>query len=180
MAQSTGAVDGDHRQHFHAGGGRHGHRQGPRGGEQRLTRDGQFTDRCTAAVTKLGSNAEEVWIGGMYALQRLAHDSPRDAPSVVQVLAAYVRSHTADADEGGKGTSRPANDVAAALAILVSPLAKGVPLDLHGAYLSGADLSGADMAGANLTDADLTDAVLGNADLTRADLSGTILVGVKR
>jgi hypothetical protein len=63
------------------------------GGEQRLTRDGQVTDRYTAAVANLGSSSEEVRIGGLYALQRIAQDSPRDAPTVVQVISAYVRSH---------------------------------------------------------------------------------------
>lgn len=63
------------------------------GAEQHLTRDGQVTDRYTAAVANLGDDNEEVRLGGLYALQRIAQDSPRDAPTVVQVISAYVRTH---------------------------------------------------------------------------------------
>ncbi|MFJ8142653.1 pentapeptide repeat-containing protein [Streptomyces sp. NPDC096013] len=161
-------------------------------GEQRLTRDGQVTDRYTAAVTNLGDTAEEVRIGGMYALQRIAQDSTRDAPTVVQVLSAYVRSHTPEAKKGVTGPDQPANDVAAALTILAAPLAKGVPVDLHGAYLhgahlhraylhraelSGANLSGAELSGATLSGADLSGADLSSANLRGADLSGSYVFG---
>lgn len=146
-------------------------------GEQRLTRDGQVTDRYTAAVTNLGDTAEEVRIGGMYALQRIAQDSSRDAPTVVQVLSAYVRSHTPEAKKGAAGPDQPANDVAAALTILAAPLAKGVPVDLHRAYLHRAELSGANLSGAELSGADLSGADLSSANLRGADLSGSHVFG---
>ncbi|MEV6012009.1 pentapeptide repeat-containing protein [Streptomyces sp. NPDC051976] len=140
-------------------------------GEQHLTRDGQATDRYTAAVTNLGDAAEEVRISGMYALQRSAQDSPRDAPTVVQVLAAYIRSHAPKTGHTTKGSPSPANDIAAALGILAVPLAKGVVVDLHGTNLAGADLHSADLPSAVLVGADLTHAVLANADLTGANLT---------
>ncbi|WP_255946454.1 pentapeptide repeat-containing protein [Streptomyces odontomachi] len=149
-------------------------------GEQQLTRDGQVTDRYTAAVANLGNNNEEVRLGGLYALQRIAQDSPRDAPTVVQVISAYVRGHAPAPKKGTKGPTHPRNDVAAALSILVAPLAKDTPVDLHGANLYDADLHGADLQGADLHEANLQNAYLLDADLrdaflVRADLHDAIL-----
>ncbi|MET7287095.1 pentapeptide repeat-containing protein [Streptomyces sp. NPDC005573] len=145
------------------------------GTEQQLARDGQVTDRYTAAVTNLGDSAEEVRIGGMYALQRIAQDSPRDAPTVVQVLAAYVRSHSPEARTGTVGVGRPANDVQAALTILAAPLARNTPVDLHHADLHGAVLPAAHLDGADLDGTNLTNANLRGADLHGAFLTGTNL-----
>ncbi|MGW5103651.1 pentapeptide repeat-containing protein [Streptomyces sp. NPDC004100] len=145
------------------------------GSEQQIARDGQVTDRYTAAVANLGDTSEEVRIGGMYALQRIAQDSRRDAPTVVQVLAAYVRSHSPDARPGTVGTGQPANDVQAALTILATPLAKYTPVDLHGADLHGAVLPDAHLGGANLDGTNLTNANLRGANLDRSILTGTNL-----
>ncbi|UXY24231.1 pentapeptide repeat-containing protein [Streptomyces cynarae] len=143
--------------------------------EQQLARDGQVTDRYTAAVANLGDTAEEVRIGGMYALQRIAQDSPRDAPTVVQVLSAYVRSHTPDARKSTAKPDQPANDVQAALTILAAPLIENTPVDLHDADIHGANLRGADLEGANLDGANLGNAHLESTDLHGANLDGANL-----
>jgi hypothetical protein len=41
-----------------------------------LTKQGQVTDRYTKAIDQLGSDKIDVRIGGMYALERIARDSP--------------------------------------------------------------------------------------------------------
>ncbi|MGW5249054.1 pentapeptide repeat-containing protein [Streptomyces sp. NPDC004129] len=145
--------------------------------EQQLTRDGQVTDRYTAAVANLGDDAEEVRIGGLYALQRIAQDSPRDATTVVQVISAYIRSHAPLPKKGATGPAQPTNDVDAALSILTAPLVKNEAADLHGANLSGTDLTWADLNGADLTGADLNDANLTGANLSDANLTGANLTG---
>jgi hypothetical protein len=43
-----------------------------------LTEEGQVTDRYTKAIEQLGSDKLDVRIGGIYALERVALDSPRD------------------------------------------------------------------------------------------------------
>lgn len=161
-------------------------------GEQHLTRDGQVTDRYTAAVTNLGDDNEEVRLGGLYALQRIAQDSPRDAPSIVQVISAYIRGHAPLPRRGRAAPDNLANDVDAALRILAYPLDLDTFADLHGAELRGANLQasnfgftsrlqfGADLTGAELRDADLAgahldNAHLGGAFLTSADLRGADL-----
>ena len=45
-----------------------------------LTEQGQVTDRYTKAIEQLGSDKLDVRIGGIYALERVARDSPRDHP----------------------------------------------------------------------------------------------------
>jgi Pentapeptide repeats (8 copies) len=58
-----------------------------------LTRQGQVTDRYTKAVDQLGSEHLDVRLGGIYALERIARDSPPDRATVEEVLTAYVRGH---------------------------------------------------------------------------------------
>lgn len=59
----------------------------------RVTREGQVTDRYTKAVDQLGSEHLDVRVGGIYALQRIARDSPDDRATIEEVLTAFVRVH---------------------------------------------------------------------------------------
>ena len=58
-----------------------------------LSRDGQVADRYTRAIEQLGSDKLDVRIGGIYALERIAHDSPKDHPTVMEVLATFIHEH---------------------------------------------------------------------------------------
>jgi hypothetical protein len=58
-----------------------------------VTREGQITDRYTKAVDQLGSDHLDVRVGGIYALERIARDSPNDRATIEEVLTAYVRDH---------------------------------------------------------------------------------------
>lgn len=58
------------------------------------TLQGQYTDRYTKAIEQLGHQGPEglqVRLGGVYALERLARDSPRDQPTIIEVLSAFIR-----------------------------------------------------------------------------------------
>lgn len=57
-----------------------------------LTEQGQVTDRYTRAIEQLGSQELDVRIGGIYARERVAFDSPRDHPTVMEVLCAFTRT----------------------------------------------------------------------------------------
>jgi hypothetical protein len=59
-----------------------------------LTEQGQVTDRYTKAIEQLGSDKLDVRIGGIYALERVARDSVRDHPTVMEVLTAFIREHS--------------------------------------------------------------------------------------
>src|SRR5215831_3332682 len=59
-----------------------------------ITEQGQVTDRYSKAIEQLGSDKLDVRIGGIYALERVARDSPRDHPTIMEVLAAFIREHS--------------------------------------------------------------------------------------
>ncbi|MFJ9965979.1 pentapeptide repeat-containing protein [Streptomyces avermitilis] len=151
--------------------------------EQNITREGQITDRYNAAVENLGNSSQDVRLGGIYALQRIMEDSPRDQPTVIDVLSAYVRAHTSKApsvtaDASLDRPDGPANDVAAALSVLRDRESRNNGsghVDLSGRDLRGADLRGAHLHGADLHRADFHDTDLRGVDLHDADLHGANL-----
>jgi hypothetical protein len=155
----------------------------------KVTEQGQVTDRYTRAIEQIGSDKSlPVRIGGIYALERIARDSPRDHPTVMEVLAAFIREHSGERWQRAEAAAAPPSqatppDVQAAVTVIGrrNPAHDSQPVDLQRAKLSGADLRGANLAGANLGGADLTgadlrganlpDAILYSADLTGAYLS---------
>ena len=146
-----------------------------------LSCEGQVTDRYAKAIEQLGSDKLDVRIGGIYALERVARDSARDHPTVMEVLTAFVREHSREQwPLPEHGTTDPAPpperrpDVQAALTVIgrrhASRDIPGRPIDL-----ARADLTRADLTDALLFRADLTGACLAQADLARPDLAGARL-----
>src|SRR5271157_2385376 len=159
-----------------------------------LTEQGQVTDRYTKAIEQLGSDKLDVRIGGIYALERVARDSPRDHPTVMEVLTAFIREHSREpwppSDPGGQERERWTRpDVQAAVTVVGRrDRERDIPdrrIDLAGARLTGAvrllPLIGADLipadARADASAMDLTGADLTGARLTGADLTGARLTG---
>ncbi len=62
-----------------------------------LTERGHLTDRYSKAIEQLGNDNLDVRLGGIYALEQIAHDSrrDRDQATIVEVLSAFVRVHSA-------------------------------------------------------------------------------------
>ncbi|WP_369142937.1 pentapeptide repeat-containing protein [Streptomyces sp. R44] len=165
--------------------------------EVRVTEQGQLTSRFNDAITNLGSPSLDVRFGGIYALERIMQDSPRDQPRVVQVLSAYVRRHASvpatgfvkEPEEPPEGQEtpdhrRPPTDVTA----VVNVLAHRAPRHDGGTQV---DWSRADLRGLFLTSWAVKDLAkvpeggafprerapfayvnLEGADLRHADLSG--------
>jgi hypothetical protein len=74
-------------------------RQLAAGREQlRVAQQGQITERFTRAIDQLGSPRLDVRLGGSYALERIAHDSPGDRATIEEVLTAFIRGHTPRSD----------------------------------------------------------------------------------
>jgi hypothetical protein len=167
----------------------------------RLTQQGQLTDRYTKAIEQLGAAKLDVRLGGIYALERIAVDSQRDHPTVVEVLGAFVReasqrhgtpppkptmtdeeTERPDATTPGTdGEPRPATDVQAALSVLgrLPQRPKVSRGDLTGAQIVGARLDGANLSGAALNRANLSGAALDDANLSGAALNGANLSGAR-
>ena len=148
-----------------------------------LNEQGQVTDRYTKAIEQLGSDKLDVRIGGIYALERIARDSPRDHHTITEVLAAFIRDHSheqwppaEDAAEPPARTTRP--DVLAAATVIGRRSSEmEEQLNLDGAILVHADLSimhfkNADLTRANLSSANLSGIVLSGAVLNYATLTG--------
>ncbi|MCX4970946.1 pentapeptide repeat-containing protein [Streptomyces sp. NBC_00654] len=138
--------------------------------DRALAKEGQITDRYTAAVGNLGEDKMDVRLGGIYALQRIMQDSHRDQPTIANVLATYIRTHATKPPPEGQDV--PA-DVHAALTILATRDTKQdstFRLDLHGAKLPSIALTVRLVA---LHGADLRDVDLSGAQLHSADLRGT-------
>ena len=148
-----------------------------------LSREGHMTDRFTKAIEQLGSASLDVRLGAIYSLERIMADSPRDHPTIVEVLAAYVREHarlTDRADRRAKheaaglpGSPATDTDVQAVLTVLGRRPAgreERGPLNLRSTDLTGANLIAADLAGADLFAADLTTANLSGANLASANM----------
>jgi hypothetical protein len=141
-----------------------------------VTEQGQVTDRYATAIEQLGSDRLDVRIGGIYALERVARDSARDHPTVMEVLTAFIREHSQEqwpppdrpADREQERLTRP--DVQAAVTVVGR---RNVERDIQ-----PIDLAGADLAGADLAHADLSEATLAHSDLTGADLTGANLADV--
>jgi hypothetical protein len=146
-----------------------------------LTRQGQAGERFTRAVDQLGSDRQDVQLGGIYGLGQIARQDPDSRLAVTDVLVAYLRRRAAPPAKPPTNRSVElgvrAPDVQAALTVLGRPETESVDsaLDLRGLDLSGADLIGADLSGADLTGADLARAFLNNANLTGVGLGGATL-----
>ncbi|MEV4245956.1 pentapeptide repeat-containing protein [Streptosporangium canum] len=175
--------------------------------ELRTAREGQITDRYAKAVEQLASPAAEARLGAMYALQRIAADSPKDRLTIRSVLAAFVGNHdfcttqpparqcTASLTELTfvRTAKRLPSDVQTAMTIASSLSLPGdEPVDfsqvrfprvelahagLSRANLRGVDLTWADLSGANLSYVNATGACLTMATLDDADLSNANLRG---
>ena len=128
-----------------------------------VSQEGQITDRFNKAVDHLGQANMSVRLGGIYALARIASDSEKDAPTVTQILTAFVREATASSS-----LIAPAQDVKSILTLLGSEnWAKATPKDLSECKLHGLELKNADLKNWNF----------GNADLSEANLEGSLLDG---
>lgn len=154
-----------------------------------LAQQGQITDRFTKAIEQLGSVRDaadgkkeanlELRLGGIYALERIASDSPRDRRVVVEVLVTYVRENALWRGEQAAPAEAPPPprlraDIQTALSALRRQSTKEA-LDLSGADLSGADLTGVNLTGTNLIGADLRGADLSGAvGLTREQLASAM------
>jgi Pentapeptide repeats (8 copies) len=137
-----------------------------------LPQQGQVTERFTRAIDQLGNAQLDVRLGGIYALERIARDSPADRATIGEVLTAFVRSHApwpprlpgqyvavAPIDEVPELQVR-APDVQASLTVLgrggfTRPEGQDGRLDLHDVDLRNADLYGAHLEGVDLGGAHL-------------------------
>lgn len=164
-----------------------------------LNREGQVTERFTRAIDQLGSDKLDVRLGGIYALERLAHASRLDHLAIMEVLTTFVREHArwartpgevpgpdqvvegkaAENLEGGRSAdeARPTTDVQTILNVVGRRRREwdAVALNLRNTDLRGADLEAAHLEGADLRGAHLDHASLYVGHLEQANFYGAHL-----
>jgi hypothetical protein len=166
--------------------------------QHELDREGQVTERFTRAIDQLGHTQLDVRLGGIYALERIARDSPDDRATIGEVLTAFVRGHAPwpSSQPGQDALAVPpepvaslevrAADIRAIMTVLgrntfpagravFPPMKQGFGVDLRMTDLRGADLGGAHLEGANLWDAHLEGSNLRGTHLEEAFLNGAHL-----
>lgn len=138
--------------------------------EQQLNTERLITDRFTKAVEQLGHENIAVRIGGIYAIERIAKDSPKDHWTVMEVLTAFVRERSpARIVKSTRNIplSSVTADVQSALTVIARQNTKGQSL-----HLDGTNLPNVNLYEANLQKAWLIGANLQRANLIGADLQG--------
>src|SRR4051794_27381019 len=145
-----------------------------------LTRQGQITDRFTAAVSQLGAPQASVRVAAIHALGRVMRDSRADHAAVIAILTDHLREYcpltrVGKAPKGARGKPPigPHPEVQAVALVLRNRPNRG--LDDGFLDLSGIDWRGAPLAGARLVDAEFFETSLADAFLDGADLRGANL-----
>ncbi|WP_430013189.1 pentapeptide repeat-containing protein [Microcystis ichthyoblabe FBCC-A1114] len=170
--------------------------------ERQLIQERLITERFSKAVEQIGNTKEEVVIGGIYSLERIAKDSPKDQWTIMEVLTSYIRKNSPipsniqqlEPEEREKaleklpsvsipvqaaltviGRRKVENDQAGDNLAETTDSNKIKILDLSRTNLREANLIGAYLNGANLNLANLNGANLNRANLNRANLNGAEL-----
>ncbi|MFE6891992.1 pentapeptide repeat-containing protein [Streptomyces sp. NPDC057694] len=148
--------------------------------QARIARDGQVTGRYVEAIKLLASSKLHERLGGIYALERIMFDSTKDHETIVEVLAAFIRTGPYEeppppvrAGDGPVFSSsrRPSlDDRQAACAVLARRPPKDEEQPIN---LAGGDLTKAKMTTAQLKGADLSTVSGNHARLNGASLDGT-------
>lgn len=161
-----------------------------------IDRQGQLTNRFIQATGQLGAELKggqpniEVRLGGIYALNRISNDWPKDYWPITDVLTAYVRHNARwSSSSGDVHESTPTTDIQAILTLLGHNDPPGGFDERHKLDLRNTDLRGAefwdarlewtDFWGAHLDGAKLWGAVLRHAKLEHAHLAGANLRAAK-
>ncbi|MBC6446231.1 pentapeptide repeat-containing protein [Actinokineospora xionganensis] len=140
-----------------------------------VSEQGQITERYAKAVELLGTPGTEniqTRLGGIYALERLAADSPRDQQTVVEVLSAFIRANSPRTDPT-KPCPATAADVEAAFVVITRRVVANDPRRPVGGLNvpSAVNLRHTCLAEMRAFNADLSSMSLVGADLSRSELS---------
>ncbi len=162
--------------------------------EIQLIQERLITERFSKAVEQIGNTKEEVVIGGIYSLERIAKDSPEDQWTIMEVLISYIRKNSpipsniqqlepAAREKALEKLPSVSIPVQAALTVIGR---RKVENDQAGDNLAGTtdsnkikilDLSRTNLREANLIRANLDRANLEGANLYLANLNGAYLIG---
>lgn len=145
----------------------------------RAAEEKSVTEWFSKAIELLGSEKLKVRLGGIYALERIAKDSPKDHWTIMEVLTSFVREKSPLRPSYKQDSRRITTEVQAALTVIkrrdASKEQERQRIELPITKLLGADLSRGSLSRADFNTADLRAVLLIEADLSRANLRGAFL-----
>ncbi|MBN4001374.1 pentapeptide repeat-containing protein [Nostoc sp. LPT] len=145
------------------------------------------SERFSKAIEQLGNEKIETRFAAIYALERIAKDSPKDHWTIMEILAAFIRENAPvnrEYEDESLQSSKLPTDIQTALTVIgrrdsyKDPVNQKLDLrntDLSNADLTEANLSRAIFVGANLQWVNFTRVNLSEADLSVTCLCGSIL-----
>ncbi len=145
--------------------------------DRRLAQERLITDRFSKAIELLGNKDDiSVRVGAIFALERIAKDSPKDHWTIMEILTSYIRKYSSQQSSSNveKNPEEIPIDIQVAITVIGRRDVKkdnDKRLNLQNVYLIKTNLSDANLSVADLSDANLSDANLSSADLSVADLS---------
>jgi uncharacterized protein YjbI with pentapeptide repeats len=153
-------------------------------GENRL-----ITERFTRSIEQLGNREETIRIGGIYALERIANDSPRDRLTILEVLSSFIRgkqiiktqdyqqlpSIRPDSQAALTAVARRTIDSGETDKILDLSFTNLRDCNLYKASLARVKLTRSVLIGADLREANLNNATMKDCSLAKANLTQAIL-----
>jgi uncharacterized protein YjbI with pentapeptide repeats len=144
----------------------------------RVSEEGQITDRFSRAVDQLGSDDFTVRLGGIYALERIARDSPRDYGPVMEVLTAFARQESPLPANAAATPVTAAPRVPPDVRAVFKVIGRRTPAQVEVEMEEGGclDLTGINAVGANLFEANLQNTCWDRSDLRGAQMMESNLI----
>jgi uncharacterized protein YjbI with pentapeptide repeats len=154
----------------------------------KVAEDKQVTERFSKGIEHLGSDKIDIRLGGIYALEQIANDSPKYHWTIVEILSAFVREKCLIIElalesevQSDSSKQTPDNitekiqaDVQAALTVISRRKSEQDPegkrIDLRRVNLVGLEIQNAKFSYIDFRFSDLSNAKLWGADLSNAFL----------
>jgi Pentapeptide repeats (8 copies)/Pentapeptide repeats (9 copies) len=137
-----------------------------------IAEEKQVTERFTQAINQIGSEKIEVRLGGIYSLERIAKDSPKDHWTIMEVLSSFIKERSPIPAEAS--SSPITTDVQAATKVIARRIYQNESPSQH-IDLSKTNLTGASFSGTNLNNANFIEATLIEANFIQAKLKHAFL-----
>ncbi|MDZ8263847.1 pentapeptide repeat-containing protein [Nostoc sp. ChiQUE01b] len=142
------------------------------------------SERFSKAIEQLGNEKIETRFAAIYALERIAKDSPKDHWTIMEILAAFIRENAPvnrEYENESLQSSKLPTDIQTALTVIGRRDSYKDPvnqkLDLRNTDLSNADLTEANLSRAIFVGANLQWVNFTRVNLSEADLSVTCVCG---
>ncbi|NEQ32318.1 MAG: pentapeptide repeat-containing protein [Leptolyngbya sp. SIO4C5] len=142
----------------------------------KATEDKQITERFSRAIEQLSSERLESRLGAIYALERVAEESPKDEWVIIELLTCFIRANLSNIETSKSELNVTPNspDIQAILSFVgrcsLKYDHKGRKINLSHVNFSRGKLRFFEFINANLRGANFEEAYLGETNLSGADL----------